>query len=71
MIPGRTQRQCRTRHLILEGVLKKPTVTTPIEEGNPVQKASPEVVSGLEDDNDQYSESDQSDYPVTFDSQIF
>jgi hypothetical protein len=61
MIPGRTQRQCRTRFLILRGLWKKSACKDDTASSH---KSSPEVtfdMSGVEDnqeDMDQFSESD-------------
>ena len=53
MIPGRTQRQCRTRHLILQGNLKRGNLM------DEVQKEPNQYLSGMDDsDVENYSESD-------------
>ena len=53
MIPGRTQRQCRTRHLILQGNLKRGNLM------DEVQKEPTQYLSGMDDsDVENYSESD-------------
>ena len=60
-IPGRTQRQCRTRFLILRGLGKKGASK---DDAASSHKSSPDVasdMSGVEDnqeDMDQFSESD-------------
>jgi hypothetical protein len=62
MIPGRTQRQCRTRHLILEGLLKKgPTA----QEDSATPELSMDLsqdMSGMDEyEVDRYSDSDDDD----------
>lgn len=56
MIPGRTQRQCRTRHLILQGNMKRGNILlTALKE----PKEPTQYFSGMDDsDVENYSESD-------------